>query len=78
MPKIIPYETLVFSRRMPLEMRRLLTRTFVDLMGTTDAGTAIQALYGFSAMQVVNDGQYADFRELVHASGLDLRSLMEP
>ena len=35
-PEIIPYETLVFSRRMPVEMRRLLTRTLVDLMGTTE------------------------------------------
>ena len=36
--------------------------------------SAIQTLYGFSAMQVVNDGQYAEFRDVVHASGLDLQT----
>jgi phosphate/phosphite/phosphonate ABC transporter binding protein len=76
-PAIIPYETLVFSRDLPVEMRRLLTRTFVDLMQTPDGKTAIQTLYGFSAMQVANDGQYADFRAVVHASGLDLRALVQ-
>lgn len=77
-PDIIPYETLVFSSRLPVEMRRLLTRTFVDLMQTPDGRAAMQTLYGFSAMQVVNDGQYAEFRSVVSASGLDLKSLIEP
>jgi phosphonate transport system substrate-binding protein len=76
-PAIIPYETLVFSRRLPVEMRRLLTRTFVDLMQTPEGRSAIQTLYGFGAMQVVNDGQYAEFRSFVDASGLDLAGLME-
>jgi ABC-type phosphate/phosphonate transport system substrate-binding protein len=76
-PAIIPYETLVFSRRMPVEMRRLLTRTFVDLMETPEGKSAVQTLYGFNAMQIVDDGQYADFRAAVKASGLDLRALIE-
>jgi phosphonate transport system substrate-binding protein len=76
-PPIIPYETLVFSRDLPVEMRRLLTRTFVDLMQTPEGRTAIQTLYGFNAMQIVSDGQYADFRAAVQASGLDLRALVE-
>jgi phosphonate transport system substrate-binding protein len=77
-PAIIPYETMVFSRRMPVEMRRLLTRTFVDLMGTAEGRSAIQTLYGFSAMQVVNDGQYEAFRDAAQASGLALPTLLEP
>ncbi|HEY5983266.1 MAG TPA: PhnD/SsuA/transferrin family substrate-binding protein [Anaerolineales bacterium] len=76
-PEIIPYETLVFSRRLPVEMRRLLTRTFVDLMGTTEGKSAMQTLYGFSAMQVVNDGRYAEFSAAVRASGLNLQQLVE-
>ena len=75
-PPIIPYETLAFSSRLPVEMRRLLTRTFVDLMQTPEGRSAIQTLYGFSAMQVVNDGQYAEFRSIVEASGLDLVDLV--
>ena len=76
-PAIIPYETLAFSGRLPVEMRRLLTRTFVDLMQLPEGRSAIQTLYGFSAMQVVNDGQYAEFRSLVDASGLDLKDLIQ-
>jgi len=75
-PDIIPYETLVYSNRLPVEMRRLLTRTFVDLMQTPDGRSAIQTLFGFSAMQVVNDGQYEEFRSIVSASGLELKSLI--
>lgn len=74
---MIPYETLVFSRRIPVEMRRLLTRTFVDLMGTTEGRSAMQTLYGFSAMQVATDGQYDEFRATVKASGLVLASLIQ-
>jgi ABC-type phosphate/phosphonate transport system substrate-binding protein len=75
-PAIIPYETLVFSRRLPVEMRRLLTRTLVDLMATPEGKAAIQTLYGFNAMQIVNDGQYADFRAAVEAAGLELPTLI--
>jgi phosphonate transport system substrate-binding protein len=76
-PAIIPYETLVFSRRLPVEMRRLLTRTFVDLMQTSEGRSAMQTLYGFGAMQIVNDGQYTEFRSFVDASGLDPAALIE-
>lgn len=77
-PDVIPYETLVFSTRLPVEMRRLLTRTLVDLMGTPEGKSAIQTLYGFNSMQVANDTQYEQFRDIVHASGLDLRTLVGP
>jgi hypothetical protein len=62
---------------MPVEMRRLLTRTLVALMGTDEGRSAIQTLYGFHAMQVVNDGRYEEFRKIVHASGLDLHALIK-
>jgi hypothetical protein len=37
----------------------------------------MQSLYGFSAMQVVQDSQYADFRAAVKASQLDLTTLLK-
>lgn len=76
-PAIIPYETLVYARSMPLEMRRLFTRAFVDLMGTPEGHAAVQTLYGFSAMQVVQDSQYADFRRAVKAARLDWTALIK-
>ena len=76
-PPIIPYETLVFAHGMTEDMRRVLTRAFVDLMSTPDGKSAMQTLYGFDAMQVVQDSQYEDFRKVVQASGLDLVNLIK-
>ena len=76
-PQIIPYETLVFVKGMDEGMRRNLTRAFVDLMTTPDGKSAMQILYGFEAMQVVQDSQYDDFRKAVTASGVDLNALIK-
>ena len=76
-PAIIPYETLVFVHGMDEGMRRNLTRAFVDLQSTPEGKSAMQTLYGFQAMQVVQDGQYEEFRKLVKASGLDLNALIK-
>lgn len=75
-PPIIPYETLVYARGMTVDMRRVLTRAFVDLMSTPEGSSAMQTLYGFNAMGVVQDGQYDEFRKTVRASGLDLNTLI--
>lgn len=76
-PNIIPYETLVFVRGMDEGMRRSLTRAFVDLETTPEGLSAMQILYGFDAMQVVQDSQYDIFRTVVKASGLDLNTLIK-
>ncbi len=76
-PAIIPYETLVYGVGMPIEMQRVLSRAFVDLLSTPDGQSAMQTLYGFNAMQVVQDAQYADFRQVVKDSGLDLSTLVK-
>jgi phosphate/phosphite/phosphonate ABC transporter binding protein len=76
-PAIIPYDSLVFARGLSEDMHRALTRAFVDLMTTTDGKSTMQTLYGFNAMQVVQDGQYDAFRKVVKASGLDLGSLIK-
>ncbi len=76
-PAIIPYETLVFVHGMPEEIRRNLTRAFVDLMTTADGQSAMQTLYGFQAMQVSQDGQYDEFRKIVKSSELDLNELIK-
>ena len=77
MPPIIPYETLVYGVGMPIEMQRVLSRAFVDLMGTPDGQSTMQTLYGFGAMQAVQDSQYADFRQVVKDSGLELSTLVK-
>ncbi|MGZ6316153.1 MAG: PhnD/SsuA/transferrin family substrate-binding protein [Anaerolineales bacterium] len=76
-PNIIPYETLVFAHSLNEDMRRNLIRSFVDLEGTPDGKSAMQILYGFDAMQVVQDDQYAPFRQAAKASGLDLNTLIK-
>ncbi|HTP02294.1 MAG TPA: PhnD/SsuA/transferrin family substrate-binding protein [Anaerolineales bacterium] len=76
-PPIIPYETLVYASGMPEEMRRNLTRAFVDLSGTPDGKAAMSTLYGFESMQVAQDSQYDLFRKAVKASGVDLIKLIK-
>lgn len=76
-PAIIPYDSLVFVHGMEEDQRRSLIRAFVDIMSTADGKAAIQTLYGFDAMQVVQDSQYDDFRKAVEASGLDLPTLVK-
>ncbi len=76
-PPIIPYEVLVFVHGMDEGMRRNLIRAFADIESTPDGKSAMQILYGFEAMQVVEDSQYEPFRKMVKASGLDLNELIK-
>jgi phosphate/phosphite/phosphonate ABC transporter binding protein len=76
-PRIIPYETLAFVHGMDEDQRRSLIRSFVEIMLTADGKSAMQTLYGFDAMQVVQDSQYEDYSKAVIASGLDLANLVK-
>jgi len=76
-PPIIPYDTLAIAHGINEDQRRTLIRAFVDIMSTDDGKSAMQTLYGFDAMQVVQDSQYEDFRNAVKASGLDLTTLVK-
>jgi hypothetical protein len=67
----------VDSNALNNDMRRALTRAFVDAMDTPDGNSAMQTLYGIAAMQVAQDGQYQDFRKVAKASGLDLKNLVK-
>jgi phosphate/phosphite/phosphonate ABC transporter binding protein len=76
-PPIIPYDTLVFAHGMDVDQRRSLMRAFVDIMSADPGKSVMQTLYGFDAMQVVQDSQYEDFSNAVIASGLDLTTLVK-
>lgn len=76
-PAVIPYDVLVYGAGMPIETQRALSRAFVDLMSNPDGQSVMQTLYGFGAMQSVEDAQYADFRQGVQESGLDLDTLIK-
>lgn len=76
-PKVIPYETLVLSNSLPIEMRRLLQRAFIDLMLTPEGKAAVQTVYGMDEIQVAEDVMYDEFAAYVKASGLDLAELIE-
>ncbi len=76
-PEIIPYENISISTRLPIEMRRVIQRAFVDLMLTPDGKTALQTVYGIDQMQIVEDAAYAEFVTYVKASELDLLDLIQ-
>jgi phosphate/phosphite/phosphonate ABC transporter binding protein len=76
-PPIIPYDSMVFIHGMDQDHQRSLIRAFIDIMTTDQGKTVMQTLYGFDAMQVVQDSQYEEFRKAVKASGLDLSILIK-
>jgi len=76
-PKIIPYENISIAASLPFEMRRVIQRAFIDLMLTPEGKSAMQKVYGFDAVQVIEEAAYAEFLALVKASGLDLFTLIK-
>lgn len=76
-PAIIPYENISMANNLPFEMRRVLQRAFIDLMLTPGGKSAMQTVYGFDDVQVVEDAAYAEFVNYVLASGLDLQALIK-
>lgn len=76
-PKIIPYENISMATSLPFEMRRVIQRAFIDLMLTPEGKSAMQTVYGFDDVQVVEDTAYDEFVNIVKASGLDLLTLIK-
>jgi phosphonate transport system substrate-binding protein len=76
-PKIIPYENISLANSLPVEMRRVIQRAFIDLMLTPEGKTAVQTVYGIDILQIAEDAMYADFELYVKASGLNLADLIE-
>jgi phosphonate transport system substrate-binding protein len=75
--KIIPYENISISNSLPIEMRRVIQRAFIDLMLTSEGKTAVQTVYGIDELQIAEDVMYDDFEMYVKASGLDLAELIK-
>jgi ABC-type phosphate/phosphonate transport system substrate-binding protein len=73
---IIPYENISLSSSLPLEMRRVLQRAFIDLMLTPEGEAAIQTAYGIDELQIAEDAMYQEFENVVAASKLDLSELV--
>jgi phosphonate transport system substrate-binding protein len=76
-PKIIPYENISLSNSLPIEIRRVIQRAFIDLMLTPEGKAAIQTVYGIDELQIAEDDMYDDFALYVKASGLDLADLIK-
>jgi|CXWL01.1.fsa_nt_gi phosphonate transport system substrate-binding protein len=75
-PKIIPYENISISNKLPFEMRRVIQRAFIDLMLTPEGKAAMQTVYGVDELQIIEDSAYADFVLYAKASGLNLQDLL--
>jgi phosphonate transport system substrate-binding protein len=76
-PKIIPYENISLSNSLPIEMRRVIQRAFIDMMLTPEGKAAVQTVYGIDELQVAEDEMYNDFASYIKASGLDLAELIK-
>lgn len=76
-PNIIPYENISMSNELPVEMRRVMQRAFIDLMISPEGKSAMQLVYSFDEMQIVEDALYAEFIKYANASGVDLFELIK-
>jgi ABC-type phosphate/phosphonate transport system substrate-binding protein len=76
-PEIIPYENISIATSLPFEMRRVIQRAFIDFMFTPEGRAAMQTLYGFDEVRIVEDDAYVEFVKYVKASGVDLRVLIK-
>lgn len=76
-PNIIPYENISMTSQLPIEMRRVIQRAFIDLMLTPEGKSAMQLVYGFDEIQIAEDAMYAEFINYVNASGLDVWELIK-
>jgi ABC-type phosphate/phosphonate transport system substrate-binding protein len=74
---IIPYENISISSLLPLEMRRVLQRAFMDLMRTPEGRTAVQKVYGIDELQIAEEAMYQEFGKDAAASKLDLIGLVQ-
>lgn len=75
-PPIIPYDVLVISTHMPQHMRDLFTGLVPAILQTEAGRAAFKTAYDIDELQAVNDGYYSEFRFYLHASGLDLTTLV--
>lgn len=76
-PEVIPYENISLANSLPIEMRRVLQRAFIDLMLTPEGKAAVQTAYGMDEIQIAEDSMYDTFAAYVKASNLDLAELIE-
>jgi phosphonate transport system substrate-binding protein len=76
-PNIIPYENISTSNLLPIEMRRVVQRAFIDLMLTSEGKTAIQTAYGIDELQIADDTLYANFALYAKDAKLDLTTLIK-
>jgi phosphonate transport system substrate-binding protein len=76
-PKVIPYENISLSNSLPIEMRRVIQRAFIDLILTPEGKAAVQTVYGMDEIQITEDAMYDVFAAYAKASGLDLADLIK-
>ena len=76
-PAIIPYDVFAFSTTMPQAMRDLFTSLIPAILQTDAGKAAFKTAYDIDTLQPVNDGYYEEFRIYVHASGIDLTTLVK-
>ena len=76
-PEIIPYPIFVFSTDLPQNMRDLFANTIPAILQTTDGQAAFKTAYEIEETLPVNDSYYAEFREYVRASQVELSDLLK-
>lgn len=73
----IPNDGIQFSTKMDPETRETIVEALLDIVATEEGAEAIAAIYDWNALVRQGDDFYDSFREIVDASGLDPRELVD-
>lgn len=73
----IPYDTLVFSRTLPLNVRIPLADVFMQIAADEDNAATLATILRQDALERVDAEDFADFRAFMNATGLDFAALGE-
>jgi len=76
-PEIIPYSVLALSTNVPPGFHDLFTNMVPAIMQTDEGKAAFKTAFDIEELLPVNDAYYADFREYVDESRVDLSTLVK-
>jgi phosphate/phosphite/phosphonate ABC transporter binding protein len=76
-PKIIPYDVLAFSTRMPEEMQEQFTTMIQSIFQTTDGKDAFLIAFDIDELRLVSNADFGEFHKYMEQTYLDLSILLQ-
>ena len=73
----IPNDGVQFSASMPQDLRDKIVKALLEIAATEEGKAALDVAYQWQALEEHDDSFYDPFRQVLQASGLDVKALMQ-